>query len=96
MQLGKLDVCQPSQKVSSKTQRNRPKSDQGVTPAKQNPEFEPLEHSVYLGRRLLGRYERVSKKKYAAYDTADRLLGRFTKLANVQRAFNDLAVGGAQ
>lgn len=43
------------------------------------PEFEPLEHSVYLGRERLGRYSRISPKLYAAFDASDRLLGEFKK-----------------
>jgi hypothetical protein len=50
MQLGKLDVSQPSQTVDCKTERKRTKTDQGVTPAKQSAEFEPLEHSAYLAK----------------------------------------------
>jgi hypothetical protein len=59
-------------------------------------DFEPLEHSVYVGRRSLGRYERIGKRKYAAYDSSGRLLGRFTKLANAQKAFDRLAAGGGE
>jgi hypothetical protein len=43
------------------------------------PEFEPLEHSVYLGRERLGRYSRIGPKLYAAFDAKDRLLGEFKK-----------------
>lgn len=42
-------------------------------------EFDPLEHSVYLGRELLGRYARISKKLYAAFDAQERSLGEFKK-----------------
>ena len=54
------------------------------------PDFEPLEHSVYVGRQHFGRYERISKKKYAAYDSKGKLLGRFTGLARVRKAFDPL------
>jgi hypothetical protein len=45
----------------------------------QQPEFEPLEHSVYLGRERLGRYSRIGPKLYAAFDAKDRLLGEFKR-----------------
>jgi len=81
MQLGKLGVSKASQAVSCKTKRKRSKADQRVTPRKQNADFEPLEHSVYVGRRFLGRYERVSVKRYAAFDESGRRLGGFGKRA---------------
>src|SRR5260370_39240592 len=40
MQLGKLDVLLSAQAVSCKTSRIRIECDQGVTSAKQNPEFD--------------------------------------------------------
>ena len=43
----------------------------------QQPEFDPLEHSVYLGRERLGRYSRFGPKLYAAFDRKDRFLGEF-------------------
>jgi hypothetical protein len=42
-------------------------------------DFEPLEHSVYSGRHRLGRYVRIAARRYAAYDSHDRLLGNFKK-----------------
>jgi hypothetical protein len=42
-------------------------------------DFEPLEHSVYCGRQRLGRYVRIAARRYAAYDSHDRLLGDFKK-----------------
>ena len=45
----------------------------------QQPEFEPLEHSVYFGRERLGRYSRIGLKLYAAFDAKDRLLGEFKR-----------------
>jgi hypothetical protein len=47
--------------------------------ARNKPDFEPLEHSVYSGRQRLGRYVRVAPRRYAAYDSGDRLLGNFKK-----------------
>jgi hypothetical protein len=61
---------------------------QGVSAARPKQKFEPLEHSVYVGQRLLGRCERIGKGKYAAFDADDRLLGCFNKFANAQKAFD--------
>ena len=69
---------------------------QSVSAARPKQKVEPLEHSVYVGRRFLGRYKRISKSKYAAYDANGRLLGRFTRLANAQKAFDRLATGVEQ
>ena len=51
----------------------------GITLRGKQPEFEPLEHSVYLGRERLGRYSRIGPKLYTAFDAKDRLLGEFKK-----------------
>ena len=52
--------------------------------------FEPVEHSVYIGRQRLGRYVRVAARRYEAYDVRDRLLGGFAKrteaMAAIERA----------
>jgi hypothetical protein len=69
---------------------------QDVSAARPKQKFDPLEHSVYIGRQFLGRYERVGKSKFATFDAHDRPLGRFNKLANAQKAFNRFAVGGKQ
>ena len=45
----------------------------------QQSEFEPVEHSVYLGRERLGRYSRIGPKLYIAFDAKDRLLGEFKR-----------------
>jgi hypothetical protein len=50
----------------------------------QQPEFEPLEHSVNLGRERLGRYSRIGQKLYAAFDAKDRLLGQFKRRARTR------------
>lgn len=42
-----------------------------------NDEFPPLDHSVYLGRKRLGRYFRAGRRLYAAYDDDDEHLGNF-------------------
>jgi hypothetical protein len=52
-------------------------------------DFEPLEHSVYLGRERLGRCSRIGQKLYAAFDAKDRLLGRFKRLKDAYAAVLD-------
>ena len=52
---------------------------QGTVLQGKRAEFEPLEHSVYLGRERLGRYSRIGPKLYAAFDADDRLLGKFKR-----------------
>jgi hypothetical protein len=53
-----------------------------------NPDFEPLEHSVYNGRQRLGRYVRIAARRYAAYDSHDRLLGDFKKRKDAYTAIS--------
>jgi hypothetical protein len=57
-------------------------------------EFEPLGHSVYVGRLRIGRYERISKRRYAAFDAFDRLIGRFATLAAARNAFRQQITEG--
>jgi len=45
---------------------------QGVSATLPKPHFELLEHSVYEGRRRLGRYIRIAPTWYAAFDAEDR------------------------
>lgn len=52
--------------------------------------FERLARSVYVGRQRLGRYVRVAKALYKAYDARDRLIGSFRK-----RAYALAAVDGS-
>jgi hypothetical protein len=40
-------------------------------------EQKPIEHSVYIGRERLGRYEQTGTKKFEAFDAKDRPLGNF-------------------
>jgi len=61
-----------------------------------NSEFEPLECSVYIGRRYLGRYVRVAENQYAVYDARNRLLGRFGKRTGALAAFDRFIVRGEQ
>jgi len=55
----------------------------------QQPEFEPLEHSVYLGRERLGGYSRIGQKLYAAFDAKDRLLGQFKRPKDAYAAISN-------
>jgi len=59
-------------------------------------EFEPLEHSAYIGRLYLGRYVRISERQYAAYDARNRLLGRFRKRTDALAVFDRFIVRGEQ
>jgi hypothetical protein len=63
--------------------------------AAQPVQFEPLEHSIYIGRHRLGRYIRIGVRRYAAYDASNQLLGRFTKRADALVAI-DRTLGGEQ
>lgn len=36
-----------------------------------------VEHSLYFGRERLGRYVKLDRKRYKAFDARDRLLGKF-------------------
>lgn len=56
-----------------------------VVPGAQPP-FEPLAHSVYVGRQRLGRYVRVAETRYEGYDARDRLIGSFRKRADALAA----------
>lgn len=58
--------------------------------------FEPLRHSVYLGRQRLGGYERVSVTLYAAHDALNRPLGRFARRRDAWSAVSQAASGAAQ
>jgi hypothetical protein len=59
----------------------------------------PTNHSVYFGRRRLGRYSRVAPKLYAAFDAEDHQLGIFrgrraaylaiSNLSNCQKRCSD-------
>ena len=59
-------------------------------------DFEPLEHSVYHGRRRLGRYACVAPKRYAAYDADDRPLGEFKRRKDAYAAVGRNSERGAQ
>jgi hypothetical protein len=50
--------------------------------------FEPIRHSVYIGRRKLGRYSQTKKRRVEARDAEDRLLGVFTSRAKALAAIS--------
>ena len=59
------------------------------------PRQKPIEHSVYLGRERLGRYVRMNRKRYKAFDAHDQPLGNFRirarALAAIRKAWARLA-----
>ena len=96
MQLGKLAVSQVQQQLSCKTVHIDAQEYQGVTATAQNSDFEPQEYSVYHGRRRLGRYLRVAKRRYAAFDEFDRPLGTFRKRKDAWAAIGRSSEGAAR
>jgi hypothetical protein len=60
------------------------------------PNFEPLEHSIYFGRRRLGRYVRVARSLYAAYDEKGRLVGRFRNRKKAWAAISKVAAAAGR
>jgi hypothetical protein len=59
------------------------------------PRQKPIEHSVYLGCKRLGRYVRIDRKRYKAFDAHDRPLGNFRirarALAAIRKAWARVA-----
>jgi hypothetical protein len=51
-----------------------------------SPSAEPAEYSVYFGRERLGRFIRLDKKEFEAFDRTDRPLGTFCKRKEALRA----------
>ena len=66
---------------------------QSVSAALPKQEFEPLEHSVYEGRRHLGRYVRIGATLFAAYDAEGRPLGEFSRLHDAYAAVSCISEG---
>lgn len=58
--------------------------------------FDPLEHSVYIGRQYLGRYLRIGVRRFAAYDARDLLLGHFAKRLDALAAIGASGSGAGQ
>lgn len=69
---------------------------QGVSETLPKSNFEPLEHSVYEGRRRLGRYVRIAPTWYAAFDAEDRPLGEFSRSQDAYKAVVAISAGGAR
>jgi hypothetical protein len=57
--------------------------------------FEPLAHSVYIGRQRLGRYARTAPNSYAAYDSEDCPLGEFSQPQDACAAVTGSSVGAS-
>jgi len=91
---GGTTSSQPYQKLTQNLGNSPGIELQGISAARPKQKFKPLKHSVYVGRQLLGRYERIGKSEYAAFDANDRLLGCYNKPAYAQNAFNRLAAAG--
>jgi hypothetical protein len=66
---------------------------QSVSATDPKPNFEPLEHSVYEGRRRLGRYVRIAPTWYAAFDAEDRPLGEFSRPQDACKAVVAISQG---
>jgi hypothetical protein len=69
-------------------------ADRPIAAKPENPEFEPLEHSVYEGRLRLGRYVRIAPTSYAAFDAEDRSLGEFSRSSDAYAAIAGVSEGG--
>jgi len=53
------------------------------------PEFEPIERSLYLGRRKLGRFVQTDAGQFEAFGPDDRSLGHFETSTQVLAAIRD-------
>jgi hypothetical protein len=82
--------------VRANSTRLKGKGNSGALPNPRLAEFEPLDHSVYDGRRRLGRYVRIAPIWYAAYDAEDRPLGEFSRRQDAYAAVAGISAGGAQ
>ena len=61
---------------------------QSVSAPLPKPKFEPLFHSVYIGRDRLGRYVQADRNRYKAFDANDKPLGNFRVRARVLAAID--------
>jgi hypothetical protein len=64
--------------------------------SKKKPDFDPIEHSIYHGRRRLGNYVRVATRKYAAFDAKGSALGNFSKRKDAWTAISRNADGASR
>jgi hypothetical protein len=53
------------------------------------PEFEPIERSLYLGRRKLGRFVQIAEHQFEGFGPDDRSLGLFETSRQVLAAIRD-------
>ena len=53
-----------------------------------NPKFEAERCSVYIGRQRLGRFVRVSKRRWKAFNDGGRILGSFKSRARALSAID--------
>lgn len=61
---------------------------QSISAPLPKPKFEPLFHSVYIGRERLGRYVQADRNRYKAFDANDKPLGNFRVRARVLAAID--------
>jgi hypothetical protein len=61
---------------------------QSISAPLPKPKFEPLFHSVYIGRERLGRYVQTGRNKYKAFDADDDPLGTFRVRAKMLAAID--------
>jgi hypothetical protein len=52
-------------------------------------DFEPIERSLYLGRRKLGRFVQTDKRQFEGFGPDDRSLGLFETSKQVLAAIRD-------
>lgn len=68
---------------------------QSVSAARPKQRFERLEHTIYEGRRRLGRCEQIAVSLFVAFDAQDRPLGEFSRHHDAYAAVFAIP-GGAQ
>jgi hypothetical protein len=57
--------------------------------------FEPIERSLYYGRRRLGRFVQLDRRKYQSFGADDRCLGTFLSKPKALAAIRKAAPAGA-
>jgi hypothetical protein len=63
--------------------RGVPKTGRGVRAAVRQ---KPIEHSLYFGRERLGRYVKINRTTFKAFDAKNRRLGSFRSRARALAA----------
>jgi hypothetical protein len=61
---------------------------QSVSASLPKPKFQPLFHSVYVGRERTGKYVQVDRNKFEAFDANDEPLGNFRVRARMLAAID--------